>query len=65
MLALGRKMTMALAQLIAVDPDESRAEATGDWQYWSRRATVSDLPTPTEKLRFTMGGTLFNFRAWL
>jgi hypothetical protein len=30
----GRKMVVSLAQLIAVDPDESTAEAIGDWHYW-------------------------------
>ena len=30
----GRKMAVPLAQLTAVDPDESTAEAIGDWHYW-------------------------------
>ena len=30
----GRTMAAALAQLTAVDPDESTAEAIGDWHYW-------------------------------
>ena len=30
----GRKMAVALAQLTAVDADESTAEAMGDWHYW-------------------------------
>ena len=30
----GRKMAVPLAQLNAVDPDESTAEAIGDWHYW-------------------------------
>jgi hypothetical protein len=30
----GRKMAVPLAQLNAVDPDESTAEALGDWHYW-------------------------------
>jgi len=30
----GRKMTVPLAQLTAIDPDESTAEAIGDWHYW-------------------------------
>jgi hypothetical protein len=29
----GRKMAVPLAQLAAVDPDESTAEAIGDWHY--------------------------------
>jgi hypothetical protein len=30
----GRKLAIPLAQLTAVDPDESTAEAISDWQYW-------------------------------
>jgi hypothetical protein len=30
----GRKMTVPLAQLIAVDPDDSTAEAIDDWHSW-------------------------------
>jgi hypothetical protein len=30
----GRKMAVPLSQLTAVDPDESTAEAIGDWHYW-------------------------------
>lgn len=30
----GRKTAVPLAQLTAVDPDESTAEAIGDWHYW-------------------------------
>jgi hypothetical protein len=30
----GRKTAVPLAQLIAVGPDESTAEAIGDWHYW-------------------------------
>jgi Calcium binding len=30
----GRKLAVPLAQLTAVDPDESTAEALGDWHYW-------------------------------
>lgn len=30
----GRKMAVPLSQLAAIDPDESTAEATGDWHYW-------------------------------
>ena len=30
----GRKMTVPLSQLVAIDPDESTAEAIGDWHYW-------------------------------
>jgi putative DNA-invertase from lambdoid prophage Rac len=29
-----RKMAVPLSQLTAVDPDESTAEAIGDWHYW-------------------------------
>ena len=29
-----RKMAVPLSQLAAVDPDESTAEAIGDWHYW-------------------------------
>ena len=30
----GRTMAAPLSQLTAVDPDESTAEAVGDWHYW-------------------------------
>ena len=30
----GRKIAVPLAQLTAIDPDESTAEAIGDWHYW-------------------------------
>jgi hypothetical protein len=30
----GRKMAVPLSQLAAVNPDESTAEAIGDWHYW-------------------------------
>jgi hypothetical protein len=30
----GRTMAVPLSQLVAVDPDESTAEAIGDWHYW-------------------------------
>ncbi|MGH9623780.1 MAG: calcium-binding protein [Bryobacteraceae bacterium] len=30
----GRKIAVPLSQLKAVDPDESTAEAIGDWHYW-------------------------------
>ena len=30
----GRTMAAPLAQLTAVDPDESTAEAIGDWHFW-------------------------------
>ena len=30
----GRTMAVPLSQLAAVDPDESTAEAIGDWHYW-------------------------------
>ena len=30
----GRTLAVSLAQLTAVDPDESTAEAIGDWHYW-------------------------------
>ena len=29
-----RKLAVPLAQLTAIEPDESTAEAIGDWQYW-------------------------------
>ena len=29
-----RTLAVPLAQLTAVDPDESTAEAVGDWHYW-------------------------------
>ena len=33
----GRKMAVPLSQLAAIDPDESTAEAIGDWHYWVAR----------------------------
>jgi hypothetical protein len=30
----GRNMAVPLSQLVAIDPDESTAEAIGDWHYW-------------------------------
>jgi len=30
----GRKMAVPLSQLAAINPDESTAEAIGDWHYW-------------------------------
>ena len=30
----GRTMAVSLSQLVAIDPDESTAEAIGDWHYW-------------------------------
>lgn len=30
----GRKLAVPLAQLAAIDPDQSTAEALGDWHYW-------------------------------
>lgn len=33
----GRKMAVPLSQLAAVNPDESTAEAIGDWRYWVSR----------------------------
>ena len=30
----GPKMAVPLSQLAAIDPDESTAEAIGDWHYW-------------------------------
>jgi hypothetical protein len=30
----GRKIAVPLSQLAAIDPDESPAEAIGDWHYW-------------------------------
>ena len=33
----GRKLAVPLSQLAPVDPNESTAEAIGDWQYWVDR----------------------------
>jgi hypothetical protein len=30
----GRTMAVPLSQLVATDPDQSTAEAIGDWHYW-------------------------------
>jgi hypothetical protein len=30
----GRTMAVPLSQLVAVDPDDSTAEAIADWHYW-------------------------------
>jgi len=30
----GRKLAVPLSQLSALDPDQSTAEAIGDWHYW-------------------------------
>ena len=30
----GRKLAVPLAQLTAIDPDDSTEEAIGDWHYW-------------------------------
>ncbi len=30
----GRNLAVPLSQLAAIDPDESTAEAIGDWHYW-------------------------------
>ena len=30
----GRKMAVPLSPLVAIAPDESTAEAIGDWHYW-------------------------------
>ena len=30
----GRKLAVPLSQLLPLDPDESTAEAIGDWHYW-------------------------------
>ena len=30
----GRTMAVPLSQLVAIDPDQSTAEAIGDWHYW-------------------------------
>jgi hypothetical protein len=30
----GRKMAVPLSQLAVIDPDQSTAEAIGDWHYW-------------------------------
>lgn len=36
----GRKMAVPLAQLAAIDPDESTSEAIGDWHYWVARGYI-------------------------
>ena len=36
----GRKMAVPLAQLAAIDPDESTKEAIGDWHYWVSQGCV-------------------------
>jgi len=33
----GRKIAVPLSQLAAIHPDESTAEAIGDWHYWVAR----------------------------
>ena len=33
----GRNMAAPLSQLAPIDPDESTAEAIGDWHYWVAR----------------------------
>ena len=33
----GRVMAVPLSQLTAIDPDETTAEAIGDWHYWLAR----------------------------
>ena len=30
----GRKLAVPLVQLTAIDPDDSTADAIGDWRYW-------------------------------
>jgi hypothetical protein len=34
----GRKMAVPLAQLAAIDPDDSTEDAIGDWHYWVSRS---------------------------
>jgi len=36
----GRKMSVPLSQLAAIDPDESTKEAIGDWHYWVSQGCV-------------------------
>ena len=36
----GRKMAVPLSQLVAIDPDESTAEAIGDWHYWTAQGYI-------------------------
>jgi len=36
----GRKMAVPLSQLSASDPDESTAEAIGDWHYWVSQGSL-------------------------
>jgi Calcium binding len=33
-----RKIAVPLSQLVAIHPDESTAEAIGDWHYWVAQA---------------------------
>jgi hypothetical protein len=35
-----RKMAVPLFQLVAIDPDDSTAEAIGDWHYWVARGYI-------------------------
>jgi Calcium binding len=36
----GRKMAVPLSQLVAIDADESTAEAIGDWHYWIAQGCI-------------------------
>ena len=36
----GRKLTVPLSQLTAVDPDDSTEQAIGDWHYWIARGYI-------------------------
>jgi len=36
----GWKMAVPLSQLVAIDPDESTAEAIGDWHYWIAQGNI-------------------------
>ena len=42
----GRTMAAPLSQLTAVDPDESTAEAIGDWHYWVAQGYCSEFCGP-------------------
>jgi hypothetical protein len=43
----GRKMAVPLAQRAAVNPDESTAEAIGDWHYWVSRGYLRSFAERT------------------
>jgi Calcium binding len=47
----GRTMAVPLPQLAAVDPDESTAEAIGDWHYWISQGYCFSTGTTTQAYR--------------